>query len=101
MRVSSSPGGATIGFLAAALSGAIAIGLVVVTATVLLADLLKGGSYSGQSDRSASICSSVALSAELRQLAGRRLAICFNRFHLYTGGAGWPSFQRLPPCYSC
>ncbi len=43
MRSETSPGGATIGFLAAALSGAIAIGLVVVTATVLLADLLKEG----------------------------------------------------------
>jgi hypothetical protein len=40
-----SGGGATIGFLAAALAGAIAIGLVVVTATVLLVDLLKGGAY--------------------------------------------------------
>lgn len=36
---------ATVGFLAAALAGAIAIGLVVVTATVLLVDLLKGGEY--------------------------------------------------------
>jgi hypothetical protein len=34
---------ATIGFLAAALAGAIAFGLVVVTATVLLVDLLKAG----------------------------------------------------------
>ena len=37
--------GATAGFLAAALAGAIAIGLVVVTATVLLVDLLKTGTY--------------------------------------------------------
>jgi hypothetical protein len=36
-------GNATIGFLAAALAGAIAFGLVVVTATVLLVDLLKAG----------------------------------------------------------
>lgn len=38
-------GHATIGFLAAALAGAIAIGLVVVTATVLLVDLLKSGGH--------------------------------------------------------
>ena len=36
-------GDATIGFLAAALAGAVALGLVVVTATVLLVDLLKSG----------------------------------------------------------
>jgi hypothetical protein len=34
---------ATIGFVAAALAGAVFIGLVVVTATVLLVDLLKAG----------------------------------------------------------
>ena len=38
-------GHATIGFLAAALAGAIAIGLVVVTTTVLLVDLLKSGAH--------------------------------------------------------
>ena len=38
-------GHATIGFLAAALAGAIAIGLVVVTATVLVVDLLKSGAH--------------------------------------------------------
>ena len=43
MSSETGPGGATIGFLAAALAGSIAIGLVVVTATVLLTDLLKGG----------------------------------------------------------
>jgi hypothetical protein len=43
VRGASNGGGATRRFLAAALTGAIAIGLVVVTATVLLVDLLKRG----------------------------------------------------------
>jgi hypothetical protein len=45
VRSEDSGSGATIGFLAAALAGAMALGLMVVTAAVLLVDLLKGGTY--------------------------------------------------------
>jgi hypothetical protein len=38
-------GSGTLGFLAAALACAVAVGLVVVTATVLLVDALRGGAH--------------------------------------------------------
>lgn len=38
-------GGTALGFLAAALAGAVSAGLVVVTATVLLVDALRAGAY--------------------------------------------------------
>ncbi len=78
----SSAGNTTLGFLAAALAGAIAIGLVVVTATVLLVDLLKGGAYSEN------------LSLRLYLLFGGTLGGI-----LAAAGAAWRLLQPIPSLY--
>jgi hypothetical protein len=77
-----SDGGATIGFLAAALAGAIAIGLVVVTATVLLVDLLKGGTYPDN------------LTLRLYLLFGGTVGGI-----LAAAGAAWRLLQPIPSLY--
>lgn len=43
--MTSEGGGTALGFLAAALAGAVSAGLVVVTATVLVVDALRAGAY--------------------------------------------------------
>ena len=43
--MTSEGGGTALGFLAAALAGAVSAGLVVVTATVLVVDALRAGTY--------------------------------------------------------
>ena len=82
MRGDSYGGGATIGFLAAAIAGAIAIGLVVVTATVLLADVLKSGAY--QHD----------LTLRLYLLFGGTVGGI-----LAAAGAAWRLLQPIPSLY--
>jgi hypothetical protein len=68
--------------LAAALAGAIAVGLVVVTATVLLADLLKGGTYHDN------------LTIRLYLLFGGTVAGI-----LAAAGAAWRLLQPIPSLY--
>jgi hypothetical protein len=75
-------GSATIGFLAAALAGAVSIGLVVVTATVLVADLLKG---SADPDN---------LTLRLYLLFGGTLGGI-----LAAAGATWRLLQPIPSLY--
>jgi hypothetical protein len=68
--------------LAAALAGAIAIGLVVVTATVLLVDLLKGGTYPDN------------LTLRLYLLFGGTVAGI-----LAAAGAAWRLLRPIPSLY--
>jgi len=68
--------------LAAALTGAIAIGLVVVTATVLLVDLLKRGAYQDN------------LTLRLYLLFGGTVAGI-----LAAAGAAWRLLQPIPSLY--
>jgi hypothetical protein len=68
--------------LAATLAGAIAIGLVVVTATVLLADLLKGGTSQDN------------LTIRLYLLFGGTVAGI-----LAAAGAAWRLLQPIPSLY--
>ena len=75
-------GTATIGFLAAALAGAIALGLVVVTATVLLVDLLKASNHPDN------------LTLRLYLLFGGTLAGI-----LVAAGAAWRLLQPIPSLY--
>ena len=82
MRRESSSARATIGFLATALAGAIAIGLVVVTATVLLADLLKGGAHPSN------------LTLRLYLLFGGTLGGI-----LAAAGAAWRLLRPIPSLY--
>jgi hypothetical protein len=82
VSVRSSAGNTTLGFLAAALAGAIAIGLVVVTATVLLVDLLKGGAYPEN------------LTLRLYLLFGGTLGGI-----LAAAGAAWRLLQPIPSLY--
>ena len=72
----------TLGFLAAALAGAIAIGLVVVTATVLLVDLLKSGAYPDN------------LTLRLYLLFGGTVGGI-----LAAAGAAWRLLQPIPSLY--
>jgi hypothetical protein len=73
---------ATIGFLAAALGGAIAIGLVVVTATVLVVDMLKSGAYRGN------------LTLRLYLLFGGTVGGI-----VAAAGAAWHLLQPIPSLY--
>lgn len=82
MSSDSVQGGATIGFLAAALAGAIAVGLVVVTATVLLADLLKSGATQDN------------LTLRLYLLFGGTVGGI-----LAAAGAAWRLLQPIPSLY--
>jgi hypothetical protein len=82
VTVRSSAGNTTLGFLAAALAGAIAIGLVVVTATVLLVDLLKSSAYPD------------TLTVRLYLLFGGTLAGI-----LTAAGAAWRLLQPIPSLY--
>ncbi|HZA99296.1 MAG TPA: hypothetical protein VE399_10990 [Gemmatimonadales bacterium] len=68
--------------MATAITGAIAIGLVVVTATVLLADLLKGGAYADD------------LTLRLYLLFGGTLGGI-----LAAAGAAWRLLQPIPSLY--
>jgi hypothetical protein len=77
-----SGGSATIGFLAAALAGAVAVGLVVVTATVLLVDLLKGSASSDD------------LTLRLYLLFGGTVGGI-----LAAAGAAWRLLQPIPSLY--
>jgi hypothetical protein len=74
--------GTTIGFLAAALAGAIAIGLVIVTATVLLVDLLKGGAHADN------------LTLRLYLLFGGTVGGI-----MAAAGAAWRLLQPIPSLY--
>jgi hypothetical protein len=82
VRGEDSSSGATIGFLAAALAGAIALGLMVVTATVLLVDLLKGGLYPDN------------LTLRLYVLFGGTVGGI-----LAAAGAAWRLLQPIPSLY--
>jgi hypothetical protein len=73
---------ATIGFLAAALAGAMALGLMVVTATVLLVELLKGGTNPD------------SLTLRLYVLFGGTVAGI-----LAAAGAAWRLLQPIPSLY--
>jgi hypothetical protein len=74
--------GTTLGFIAAALAGAVALGLVVVTATVLLADLLRSGTYQDN------------LTLRLYLLFGGTLGGI-----LAAAGAAWRLLQPIPSLY--
>jgi hypothetical protein len=74
--------GTTLGFIAAALAGAVALGLVVVTATVLLADLLRSGTYHDN------------LTLRLYLLFGGTLGGI-----LAAAGAAWRLLQPIPSLY--
>jgi len=74
--------GTTLGFIAAALAGAVALGLVVVTATVLLADLLRSGTYQDN------------LTLRLYLLFGGTLGGI-----LTAAGAAWRLLQPIPSLY--
>ena len=80
--MSSSGGGTTLSFLVAALAGAIAVGLVVVTATVLLVDLLKSGAPTNN------------LTLRLYLLFGGTVGGI-----LAAAGAAWRLLQPIPSLY--